>query len=161
MRLLRLTPRVPTTPVVTGTVQMRPLSLVVGVPTVAPDVAVPVRVKLVAATPVAASLKVIVKSTVEAVLGLGSARTKDDTTGALSIVPVAESLPRTAGVFISTDTVLGPLATARSGRPSPLRSATATEMGSLPTAKVCWAAKAGGGGPAAVVFSSTDTVLEP
>ena len=47
----------------------------------------------------------------------------------------------------------------RSGLPSPLMSAAATETGSLPVAKVCWAAKVGVVAPAAVVFSSTDTVL--
>ena len=47
-------------------------------------------------------------------------------------------------VFSSTDTVLASwLATMRSGLPSPLRSAAATETGALPVAKVCWAAKPG------------------
>ena len=45
--------------------------------------------------------------------------------------------------------------------PSPLKSAAVTEPGSLPVAKVCWAAKEGVAAPGAVVFSSTDTVLEP
>ena len=66
-----------------------------------------------------------------------------------------------AVVFSSTDTVLEPvLATRRSGRPSPFTSAAATERGPLPVAKVCWAAKLGVVAPGAVVFSSTDTVLE-
>src|SRR5262249_21246473 len=64
-----------------------------------------------------------------------------------------------AVVFSSTDTVaLRLLATRRSGRPSPLTSPTATELGLLPVAKVCWGAKDGVVAPGAVVFSSTDTV---
>ena len=46
----------------------------------------------------------------------------------------------------------------RSGRPSPFRSAAATERGSVPVAKVCWVAKLAVVAPGAVVFSSTDTV---
>ena len=47
-----------------------------------------------------------------------------------------------AVVFSSTDTVLRPtFATIRSGLPSPLMSATATERGWMPVAKVVWAAK--------------------
>ena len=66
-----------------------------------------------------------------------------------------------AVVFSNTDTVADPtLPTTRSGRPSPFTSATATEGGLLPVAKVCWAAKVGVVAPAAVVFSSTDTVAE-
>ena len=65
-----------------------------------------------------------------------------------------------AVVFSSTDTVsLLKLATARSGLPSPLKSATARESGPVPTAKVFWAAKAGAVAPTAAVFSSTDTLL--
>src|SRR5262245_27018383 len=64
-----------------------------------------------------------------------------------------------AVVFSSTDTVaLRLLATRRSGRPSPLTSPTATELGMLPVAKVCWGAKEGGVAPGAVVVSSPDTV---
>ena len=48
----------------------------------------------------------------------------------------------------------------RSGRPSPFRSAAVTESGTLPVAKVCWAAKEGVVAPGAVVFSSTDTVFD-
>src|SRR5262249_6609580 len=67
-----------------------------------------------------------------------------------------------AVVFSSTDTVaLAKLATRRSGRPSPLTSPTATEMGWVPVAKVCWGAKDGVVAPAAVVFNSTDTVVLP
>src|SRR5262249_47685953 len=67
-----------------------------------------------------------------------------------------------AVVFSSTDTVALPeLATRRSGRPSPLTSPTATEKGPVPVAKVCWGAKDGMVAPAAVVFSSTDTVALP
>ena len=66
-----------------------------------------------------------------------------------------------AVVFSSTDTVLATrFATIRSGLPSPFKSADATECGSLPVAKVVWAAKAGVVAPGAVVFSSTDTVFE-
>ena len=85
VRLLRLMPRVPLPEVVTGTVQVMPLSLVVGVPMLAPAVAggVPVRMKLAALTPLTAWLKVTVKSTVASLLGLGLARTNDWTTGAL------------------------------------------------------------------------------
>ena len=49
----------------------------------------------------------------------------------------------------------------RSGLPSPLTSATATESGSTPVAKVCWAAKEAVVAPGAVVFSSTLTLLLP
>src|SRR5262249_581854 len=67
-----------------------------------------------------------------------------------------------AVVFSSTDTVALPmLATSRSGRPSPLTSPTATELGWVPVGKVCWGAKDGVVAPAAVVFSSTDTVPLP
>src|SRR5262249_42613229 len=46
-------------------------------------------------------------------------------------------------VFKSTDTVLSSrLATTRSGLPSPLTSASATDLGLLPVAKVTWEAKA-------------------
>ena len=49
-----------------------------------------------------------------------------------------------AVVFSSTDTVSSvEFATIRSGLPSPLTSAAVTECGSLPVAKVCWAAKQG------------------
>ena len=51
-------------------------------------------------------------------------------------------------------------ATIRSGLPSPFTSAAVTERGSVPVAKVCWAAKEGVVAPVAVVFSSTDTVFE-
>src|SRR5262249_61255720 len=52
-------------------------------------------------------------------------------------------LPPADVVFSSTDTVPLPmLATRRSGRPSPLTSPTATELGALPVAKVCWGRKA-------------------
>ena len=51
-------------------------------------------------------------------------------------------------MFSSTDTVFEPsFATIRSGLPSPLMSAAVTDNGSVPVAKVCWAAKRGGGGP--------------
>src|SRR5262249_47025743 len=66
-----------------------------------------------------------------------------------------------AVVFSSSDTVVEPkkgLARRRSGRPSPLTSAAATETGTEPVAKVCWAAKEGTVAPGAVVFSSTDAV---
>ena len=67
-----------------------------------------------------------------------------------------------AVVFSSTDTVSEPaFATIRSGLPSPFKSAAVTEDGSLPVAKVCWAAKERVVAPGAVVFSSTDTVLTP
>src|SRR5262249_17805346 len=66
-----------------------------------------------------------------------------------------------AVLFSSTDTVLeAALATAKSGRPPPLRSPSATERGSMPVAKVCWPAKPGVVDPAAVGFGSTDTGLE-
>ncbi len=66
-----------------------------------------------------------------------------------------------AVVFSSTDTVFEPsFATIRSGLPSPFKSATVTESGLLPVAKVCWAAKEAVVDPGAVVFSSTDTVPE-
>ena len=47
-------------------------------------------------------------------------------------------------MFSSTDTELEfALVTMRSGRPSPLTSAAATETGKFPVPKVCWAAKLG------------------
>src|SRR5262249_12307576 len=65
---------------------------------------------------------------------------------------------RAAVVCNSTDAVpRAQSATRRSGRPSPLTSPTATEMGWVPVAKVCWGAKEGVVAPAAVVFNSTDT----
>ena len=65
-----------------------------------------------------------------------------------------------AVVFSSTDTVFEKsFATIRSGLPSPFRSADVTEAGSLPVAKVCWAANDGVMAPGTVVFSSTDTVF--
>ena len=64
-------------------------------------------------------------------------------------------------VFKSTDTVPeAAFATTRSGLPSPLRSAIDTEAGLLPVAKFCAAAKLSVEDPGAVVFKSTDTVLE-
>src|SRR5208282_979882 len=64
-----------------------------------------------------------------------------------------------AVVLSSTDTVpLPPFATIRSGLPSPLTSATVTEAGQLPTAKVCGVAKLSVVAPGAVVLSSTETV---
>src|SRR5947209_826167 len=63
-------------------------------------------------------------------------------------------------VFSSTDTLRSFwLATSRSGRPSPFTSATATEIGPLPTPKLVGPAKVGVVAPGAVVFSSTDTLL--
>src|SRR5260370_445201 len=47
----------------------------------------------------------------------------------------------------------------RSGSLFRSTSATATEWGGLPVAKVCWVAKEGVVAPGAVVFNSTDTVL--
>src|SRR5207253_6138150 len=62
-------------------------------------------------------------------------------------------------VFSSTETVFEPaLPTARSGRPSPLKSPTATYQDSVPVAKLCGAAKVGVAAPGAVVFSITETV---
>src|SRR2546425_13339951 len=49
---------------------------------------------------------------------------------------------------------------ARSSLPSRFRSPTVTDRGNLPVAKSCLAAKLGMAAPAAVVLSSTDTVLE-
>src|SRR6185312_5600082 len=67
-----------------------------------------------------------------------------------------------AVVFRSTDTLNErPLATARSGLPPLLRSATVTEYDLAPVAKSCRAAKEGVAAPGAVVFRSTDTVDEP
>src|SRR5262249_37082476 len=66
-------------------------------------------------------------------------------------------------VFNSTDTEacppapLAPLTTARSGLPSPLKSATANELGLPLASKVRWGAKLTVNDPAGVVFSSTDT----
>src|SRR5438552_2655518 len=66
-----------------------------------------------------------------------------------------------AVVLSSTETGLElTLATARSGRPSPLRSPTATDRGPAPVAKVCWAANDGVAAPGAVVLSRTDTEAE-
>jgi DNA-directed RNA polymerase specialized sigma24 family protein len=55
------------------------------------------------------------------------------------------------------DPPLATVATAISGRPSPLESATAIDPGKVPTAKVCWAVNEGSVAPAGVVFSKTDT----
>src|SRR5579885_3532517 len=66
------------------------------------------------------------------------------------------------GAVVLTSTETLPLlasATITSGRPSPLRSAALTELGALPVANVCCAAKLGVAAPGAVVLSSTDTVL--
>src|SRR5262249_5815134 len=52
------------------------------------------------------------------------------------------------------------LTTSKSGRPSPLTSAAATDWGRLPVAKVCWGSKLGGVAPGRVVFANTDTVPE-
>ena len=66
-----------------------------------------------------------------------------------------------AVVFSSTDTVLRV-----SVRDEQVGLAVAVQVrrrhrdGTLPVAKVCWAAKLGLVAPGAVVFSSTDTVLE-
>ena len=63
-------------------------------------------------------------------------------------------------VFKNTDTVLElALATIRSVRPSPFTSPSATEVGALPVAKVCWAAKLGATTIGVSVFSSTETVV--
>ena len=67
-----------------------------------------------------------------------------------------------AVVLSSTETVLADaFATARSRRPSPLRSATATETGLFPVGKSCLAAKLGVSAPGAVWFRSTDTLFDP
>ena len=67
-----------------------------------------------------------------------------------------------AVVFSSTDTVSEPsLATMRSGWPSPLRSATATEIGIAAGGEGLLGGEGGAVAPGAVVFSSTDTVVEP
>ena len=64
-----------------------------------------------------------------------------------------------AVVFNSTETVLDPLAMARSGLPSPLRSPTATEVD-----RRRWqsrlSGKRGAAAPGAVVFNSTETVSD-
>src|SRR5439155_964851 len=66
-----------------------------------------------------------------------------------------------AVVLSSTDTVPEiQFTTARSPLPSPFRSPSVTENGPAPVAKSCLAAKLGVAAPAAVVLSSTDTVLE-
>src|SRR4029434_1051077 len=66
-----------------------------------------------------------------------------------------------AVVFNSTEAVLEPVfATARSSLPSPFTSPTVTDTGPEPVVKSCLAAKLGGAPPGALVFSSTDTVLE-
>ncbi len=65
-----------------------------------------------------------------------------------------------AVVLSSTESVpSNSFATIRSGLPSPLTSATVTEIGLLPVAKVCCVAKLGVAAPGAVVLSSTETVL--
>src|SRR5437667_419508 len=78
------------------------------------------------------------------------------------IVPVAGvPIVNGASVLSSTETLVElRLVTARSGRPSPLKSLTVTEKGPPTTSKGCWAAKEGVAAPAAVVLSSTDTMLE-
>src|SRR6185295_9092951 len=67
-----------------------------------------------------------------------------------------------AVVLISTDTLSEKLlAMARSGMPSPFRSPIATETGKSPVVKSVLAEYEGVVAPGAVVFSSTDTLLEP
>ncbi len=77
------------------------------------------------------------------------------------MVPVA-GLPEVVvrnRVLSSTETVLSLLfAVIRSGMPSPLMSATAMVVGSLPVVKVCCVAKLGVVAPGVVVLSSTETV---
>ena len=63
-------------------------------------------------------------------------------------------------VLSSTDTVAIKFATTRSSFPSPLKSPIATDKGLSPVGKSCLVAKLGVAAPGAVVFSSTDTVLE-
>src|SRR5208282_382351 len=66
-----------------------------------------------------------------------------------------------AVVLSSTDTLLKlRFDTIRSGLPSPLMSATVTELGKPPVAKVCWAAKLGVVAPGVVVLSSTETFAD-
>ena len=61
-------------------------------------------------------------------------------------------------MFKSIDTLLEPwLATARSGAPSPLKSATAADTGPGPVAKSCLGAKLTVLAPCAVVFNSIET----
>jgi hypothetical protein len=63
-------------------------------------------------------------------------------------------------VFSSTDTALVlRLATARSGRPSPLKSPAARPTGEAMLNKIRGAAKEGVVAPAGVVFRKTSTVL--
>src|SRR5262245_51777708 len=95
-RSLRSSPRVPSAPVLTGTFQVRPPSPVVGAPTEAPAAPVPLRRKLAAPTPETALEKETVKRTVAALVGLASARTREETTGAPARVTVAASPASTA-----------------------------------------------------------------
>src|SRR5438105_2138166 len=61
----------------------------------------------------------------------------------------------------STESAAEPwLATARSSRPSPLTSAVVTPFGLVPAAELAAAAKVGVAAPGAVMFSSTETLLE-
>lgn len=64
-------------PVVTGTFQVTPPSLVLGVPTAAPAAAAPLRLKLEAVTPVFAAAKVSVQFTVERFVMAGFTRFKE------------------------------------------------------------------------------------
>src|SRR3954469_19897926 len=73
-----------------------------------------------------------------------------------------------AVVFSSTYTVGVPglppallLAMTRSGLRAQFGAPTVTSRGPTRVAKVCWGAKEGVVAPAAVVFSSTDTVADP
>src|SRR5262249_49524616 len=64
--------------------------------------------------------------------------------------------------FWSTETLLEALfATARSGRPSPLKSPTPTSKGLDAVVKSCLAAKLGMVAPGVVVLRNTERVLEP
>ena len=78
--LARLSVSVPSVlPVVTGTFQVRPPLLVVGVPTLAPVAAAPLREKLLALTPVLAAAKVSVQFTVERFVVAGLTRFREVT----------------------------------------------------------------------------------
>jgi len=67
-----------------------------------------------------------------------------------------------AVVFKNTETVLDTLfGTARSGKPSPLKSAMGTEYGPFPVVKSVFAENVGVVAPGTVVFKNTEIVLEP
>lgn len=86
-------------PVVTGIIQLNPASEVVGVPTVAPEVAVPDSEKFAAATLKTAAANVACQRTVEPLEGVASTRLRE-----LIVVDAAEF--RAIPIIVAPDVLL-------------------------------------------------------